>query len=115
MEEAPPLEELDVLEAVDSKGEASYSYAAISTYSQTGSYPPDAEKQEKRGLRKRAKYFVVRWQTTLCRQQQENQQESEQDLTVTAYIAVWCVLYHFQVDHIRKWYHRLLKHNRMNR
>ena len=65
MEEAPPLEELDVLEAVDSKGEASYSYAAISTYSQTGSYPPDAEKQEKRGLRKRAKYFVVRWQTTL--------------------------------------------------
>ena len=36
-----------------------YPYAAITTYLQSGMYPPDADKKEKRGLRKRAKYFVL--------------------------------------------------------
>ncbi len=34
-------------------------YAAITSYLQSGMYPPDADKKEKRGLRKRAKYFVL--------------------------------------------------------
>ena len=36
-----------------------YPYAAITTYLQSGMYPPDADKKEKRGLCKRAKYFVL--------------------------------------------------------
>ncbi len=36
-----------------------YPYAAITTYLQSGMYPPDADKKEKHGLRKRAKYFVL--------------------------------------------------------
>ncbi len=36
-----------------------YPYAAITTYLQLGMYPPDADKKEKRGLHKRAKYFVL--------------------------------------------------------
>ncbi len=34
-------------------------YAAITTYLQSGMYPPDANKKERHGLRKRAKYFVL--------------------------------------------------------
>ena len=37
----------------------SYPYAAITTYLQSGIYPPDSDKKEKRGLCKRAKYFVL--------------------------------------------------------
>ncbi len=36
-----------------------YPYAAITTYLQSGIYPPDADKKEKRGLHKRAKYFFL--------------------------------------------------------
>ncbi len=36
-----------------------HNYAAITAYLQSGMYPPDADKKEKRGLRKRAKYFVL--------------------------------------------------------
>ena len=36
-----------------------YPYAAITTYLKSGMYPPDADKKEKRGLRKRVKYFVL--------------------------------------------------------
>ncbi len=32
---------------------------SLVTYNQACIYPPDADKEEKRGLRKRAKYFVL--------------------------------------------------------
>ena len=41
------------------KKTSNYSYGAITTYLQSGCYPPNADKQEKHGLRKRAKYFIV--------------------------------------------------------
>ena len=37
----------------------SYSYSEITAYLQSGCYPQDASKNEKHGLRKRAKYFVL--------------------------------------------------------
>ena len=57
MDEASSMEEVDIETDIRSEDSSSYSYAAITTYLQHGSYPLHADKQEKHGLRKRAKFL----------------------------------------------------------
>ncbi len=50
---------VDVEVEVTTPSEGANAYAAITAYLESGSYPPSADKKEKHGLRKRAKYFIV--------------------------------------------------------
>ena len=56
MDEASSMEEVDIETDIRSEDFSSYYYATITTYLQHGSYPLNADKQEKHGLQKSVVY-----------------------------------------------------------